>query len=348
MSLTTSVIICAYTLNRWQQLLSAVESVRKQTTPVNEVLIVIDHNDDLRRQAEVAMPWARVIASARPPGLSGARNAGIAASVGEIVLFLDDDAVAEPDWVSNLLAAYRDPHVLGVGGAARPMWESPAPRWWPAEFGWVVGCSYRGQPVSTAPVRNLMGCNMSIRRAVLDAVGGFDEGLGRGAGNAFGCEETELCIRARQLMPDGEFVFEPSAVVRHWVPQSRSSWSYFLQRCRAEGVSKARVATTVGRAAALSEEKTYVSRILPAGVARNIRDGVAGDLTALARAGAIASGVSLAAVGFLSAKIGTHRGGSNAGPATLGRIAPVLPLIVNLNEPIPANCCLAPARRRAV
>jgi GT2 family glycosyltransferase len=344
MSLTTSVIICAYTQNRWSQLLSAAESVRKQTTPVAEVLVVIDHNDELRNRAEKAMPWARVVASGGPAGLSGARNTGIAASTGEIVLFLDDDAVAEPDWSGHLIAAYDDPGVLGVGGAAHPVWEQSAPRWWPAEFGWVVGCSYRGQPVSTAPVRNLMGCNMSLRRTVLQAVGGFDDGLGRGSDDALGCEETELCIRARQLIPDGEFIFEPRAVVHHWVPRSRSSWSYFRARCRAEGISKARVAALVGRSAALSAEKAYAGRVLPTAIVRNVRDGVTGDLAALARGGAIATGVSLAALGFLSAKI-RHRhrvrsdNGSSTGSGHINVVAPaspVLPLIVNLNEPLPA------------
>ena len=343
MGMTTSVIICAYSDARWQQLLRAAESVRTQTATVDEVLIVIDHNDELRNRARQALPWARVIPSKGRPGLSGARNTGIAASTGEVVLFLDDDAVAEPDWASHLLSPYRDPHVLGVGGAAQPMWERSVPRWWPAEFGWVVGCSYRGQPVSTAPVRNLMGCNMSLRRTVLEAVGGFDDSLGRGADNALGCEETELCIRARQLIPDGQFIFEPKAVVRHWVPGSRSSWSYFRARCRAEGISKARVARTVGRAAALSEEKIYTRRVLPAGIARNIRDGFAGDVTAFARAGAIATGVSITAVSFLSAKTGQADQVSLETDAPLDglrahhrSVAPALPLIVNLNRPLPA------------
>jgi len=337
-NLTTSVIICAYTLNRWQQLLSAVESVRNQTTPVGELLVVIDHNDELLSQAEVAMPWARVIPSTGAVGLSGARNTGIAASLGDVILFLDDDAVAEHDWVTNMLSPYDDPHVLGVGGAAHPVWEESAPRWWPVEFGWVVGCSYRGQPVSTAPVRNLMGCNMSLRRTVLETVGGFDAGLGRRADNALGCEETELCIRARQLIPDGEFIFEPRAVVHHWVPKSRSSWSYFRARCRAEGVSKARVAATVGSSAALSVEKAYTRRVLPAGIARNIRDGVAGDLAALARAGAIVTGVSLAALSFLSAKGGRAPAGSSKSDErnVVAAVPPMLPLIVNLNQPLPA------------
>jgi O-antigen biosynthesis protein len=361
MSMTNSVIICAYTDARWQQLLCAAESVRTQTTSVDELLIVIDHNDELRHRAAQAMPWARVVPSTGRAGLSGARNTGIAASTGDVVLFLDDDAVAEPDWVSHLLAPYRDPQVLGVGGAAQPVWELSAPRWWPPEFGWVVGCSYRGQPVSTASVRNLMGCNMSLRRTVLEAVGGFDEGLGRGADDALGCEETELCIRARQLIPSGEFLFEPQAVVHHWVPGSRSSWKYFRARCRAEGASKARVARTVGRSAALSAEKAYTRRVLPAGIGRNIRDALAGDISAFARAGAIATGLAITAFSFLGAKTSqaarassqaaSHSQDEGAGPSTSSRPTPspdseridarqkcaaVPPLIVNLNEPLPA------------
>ena len=115
-------------------------------------------------------------------------------------------------------------------------------------------------------------------------------------------------------------------------------------RCRAEGVSKARVATTVGRSAALSAEKAYAGHVLPMAIARNIRDGVAGDQAALARAGAIATGVSLAALGFLSAKIRhRRRARSDNGPSTgsghinvVAPVSPVLPLIVNLDEPLPA------------
>src|SRR4029450_6619341 len=82
MSMTTSVIICAYTQARWQRLLSAAESVQTQTTPVYEVLVVIDHNDELLHRAEHALPSARVIASNGPAGLSAARNAGIAGATG--------------------------------------------------------------------------------------------------------------------------------------------------------------------------------------------------------------------------------------------------------------------------
>ncbi|HEU5483847.1 MAG TPA: glycosyltransferase, partial [Microlunatus sp.] len=211
-----------------------------------------------------------------------------------------------------------------------------APAWWPDEFGWVVGCSYRGQPTTTSPVRNLMGCNMSLRRTVLVAVGGFDTGLGRHGDNQLGCEETELCIRASQLFPDGLFLHEPAAVVRHHVPRARASWRYFRDRCRAEGVSKARVAHAVGRSAALASEAGYVRRVLPHGVAVNLLRTLDGERSALTRAGAIVAGLTLTGTSFLAARWAPQRRapGPELGPTS--EPDPVLPLVIDLDHPLPA------------
>jgi glycosyltransferase involved in cell wall biosynthesis len=243
-----------------------------------------------------------VVANQGPQGLSAARNTGIEASSGDIVLFLDDDAIAELHWAARLTAPYADPTVLGVGGSAQPVWQQPPPRWWPREFGWVVGCSYRGQPTAVSRVRNLMGCNMSVRRSVLQAVGGFDVGLGRTPDSPLGCEETELCIRAQALFPDGRFLFEPRAVVHHAVPAERGSWGYFRARCWAEGISKARVVRSVGRTAALSAESAYVRRVLPIGVLHNLGRGLRGDVSALAQAGVIVAGLAFTVAGFLKVR----------------------------------------------
>ena len=216
-----------------------------------------------------------------------------------------------------------------------------------------MGCSYRGQPTTTSPVRNLMGCNMSLRRTVLDATGGFDTGLGRHGDNQLGCEETELCIRAGQLFPDGVFLHEPAAVVHHHVPGQRASWRYFRDRCRAEGISKAGVARRVGRSAALASEAGYVRRVLPTGVLTNLGRSLHGDLAGVARAGAIVAGLGLTATGFLSARW-APRGRSAQIPATatvaaataatatdnpvieLPPAEPVLPLVIDLASPLPA------------
>ncbi|HEV2930340.1 MAG TPA: glycosyltransferase, partial [Propionibacteriaceae bacterium] len=226
-----------------------------------------------------------------------------------------------------------------VGGSAEPVWQLPPPAWWPREFGWVIGCSYRGQPTSVSRVRNLMGCNMSIRRSVLRAVGGFDTGLGRTPDSPLGCEETELCIRAQAHFPQGRFLLEPRAVVHHAVPAERGSWRYFRARCRAEGISKARVARNVGRTAALSAERAYVRRVLPIGVLQNLARGLGGDLAALARAGAIVAGLAFTATGFLKVRWTRpagppHTVGSTLrNPPTDAGAEPVLPLVLELNAP---------------
>ena len=340
MTLTTSVVICAYTEARWEQLCQAVSSVQAQRRPVDEIIVVIDHNDALLDRARETFSTASVLANASSQGLSGARNTGIDASTGDIVCFLDDDAAAEEDWSAHLLAPYADRRVLGVGGAATPAWETAEPAWWPGEFGWVVGCSYRGQPTTTSPVRNLMGCNMSLRRTVLSAVGGFDTGLGRQGDNQLGCEETELCIRAGQLFPDGAFLHEPAAVVHHHVPGQRASWRYFADRCRAEGISKAGVARRVGRSAALASEAGYVRRVLPTGVLANLGRSLHGDLAGVARAGAIVAGLSLTATGFLSARWAPRRQSARiaetGAPIELPPTEPVLPLVIDLASPLPA------------
>ena len=125
------------------------------------------------------LPDVIVTDNQQQQGLSGARNAGVAVAGGEVVAFLDDDATAAPDWLERLAAGYADPDVLGVGGAIEPVWSTSRPRCFPEEFDWVVGCTYRGLPQTPAPVRNLIGANMSFRRTVLNTIGGFRCDIGR-------------------------------------------------------------------------------------------------------------------------------------------------------------------------
>src|SRR5579859_811670 len=292
-----SVIICAYSEARWQLLLAAVDSVRCQTVQPREIILVIDHNPALVTRARLTLPDVLVAENREGRGISGARNTAIALARGSVLVFLDDDACAEPDWLEHLLAGYADPRVMGVGGGIEPNWESPRPAWFPAEFGWVVGCSYVGLPQTAAAVRNLIGANLSVRRDVLEVLGGFRRDFGK-VGVQSEPEDTDLCIRGLRQWQHGIWLYEPRAVVHHFVPAGRTDWRYFIQRCYLEGRGKASLVRNVGVHDGLETETAYVRQTLPAGFMRGLADVWRGDLTGLARSAVIVIGLGITMTGY--------------------------------------------------
>ena len=279
-------------------LLDAVRSVGAQAHADLETIVVVDHNPALLERARHELSGVTVIANGLQRGLSGARNSGIAVARGDVVVFLDDDARAQPDWLDRLLAPYEDDAVIAVGGRIDADWKVPRPRWFPMEFDWVVGCSYLGMPVVRTNVRNVIGANMSFRREAFERVGGFPDGMGRVGTLPAGCEETEMCIRVSHRLPGRSIVYEPAAAVAHTVTPVRARVGYFLSRCIAEGRSKALVTAVAGAGVALETERRYVARVLPAGIARGVVEAVRGDGTGLIRAVVIAIGAALTAAGY--------------------------------------------------
>lgn len=297
--LHVSVVICAYTEARWDSMMAGVASLQSQTIVPLEIIVVIDHNPRLLERARAHLPGLVVVENHEPRGASGSKNSGVAAAKGELIAFLDDDAVAAPDWLEHLMAGFGDPHVIGVGGMTIPMWLNERPDWFPEEFYWVFGCTHRGMPETTAAVRNLIACNMCVRREAF-AAGGFRSGIGPMGGRPLGCEETEFGIRVRQRWPEKIWLHNPEARVWHQVPASRASWRYLWRRCYGEGLSKALVSQFVGAKDGLASERAYTLRTLPRGVARGIADGLFHyDLAGFARSGAIIVGLAAATLGYV-------------------------------------------------
>lgn len=294
-----SVVVCSHDERRWEALSRAVASLRAQTRAVDEVIVVVDHNPELLARVSRELKTVVVVENHNPRGLSGARNAGAATAGSALVAFLDDDATAAPDWVERLAGACRDPDLLGAGGRSVPRWLGGRPSWFPEEFLWVVGCTYRGAPREQTRVRNIYGGCFCIRRHVLEELGGFLNELGRVGSKLISVEETELCIRAGRRWPDRGFLYDPDAIIEHDVPRERTVWAYFRKRCFAEGISKARLTRLVGSGAGLASERAHAVRTLPVGVAREIGLGLLrAEPARFTRAGAIVAGLAITAAGY--------------------------------------------------
>lgn len=290
---TISVVIAAYSSDRWARLREAVDSVAAQARPALETIVVIDHNPGLLDRARRELPGAAVIPNAGARGASGARNTGVARSRGDIVAFLDDDAHASDAWLESLVRHFADPGVVGAGGRVDPIWATGRPAWFPAEFGWTVGVSYTGMPREATPVRNVWTCNMAVRRAAFQAAGGFREDFGK-VGTASRPEDTDLCLR----VTGGSWMYEPTGAVGHWVPGERASVRYFLRRSYNEGLGKAGLAALDGTAASMSTERRYALRVLPRGIGRGLLEAASGDWSGAKRAAAIMAGLGMAGIGF--------------------------------------------------
>jgi O-antigen biosynthesis protein len=261
-----TVIICCYTIDRLEDIRAAIKSVMTQTCKPKEVIIVVDHNKELFNilSAEFEYP-VNVVTNDGVRGTSETKSIGISSSTGEIIAFLDDDAVAAKDWLEQLASCYRDPQVIAAGGKAIPVWrDKKRPVWFPEELNWIVGCTHKGPPNKSREIRNLIGCNMSFRREAFDKAGVFNSKVGRvgkiqGAG-----EEAEICLRIKHAMPDNLIIYNPDAIIYHKVHSWRVTWKYLIQRSFDEGLSKYLVSKMFLKSAnsPLSTENSYARYLL--------------------------------------------------------------------------------------
>jgi glucosyl-dolichyl phosphate glucuronosyltransferase len=295
-----SVVICAYTEDRWLQLKKSVASVEAQTSPPIEIIVCIDHNKELLRKSQEYFEKGRpagaipltVLANKYSGRLGAARNTAVEFANGEVLAFLDDDATAAADWLERLIAPYDDERVGAVGGKPLPVFEVRRPRWFPHEFDWVIGCDYEGLPSTRAPSRRLIGANMSARRSALREIGGFHTDHE---------DDMDMCQRIAHARH--RVLYEPLAIVYHFVPATRTTWHYFWRKCYKANKGKVEVFANMREAASLNAELTFVTRTLTRGVLAEVRHVIRGDLYGFARIGAMIAGIAVAGLGHLSGKL---------------------------------------------
>lgn len=312
-----SVIIAAYTMKRWDLMRRSIESALHQTQPPVEVVIGIDNNTEL---FEATKEWVSRFEAPDYPSVTvvhsdyddetakagggrrrysggDARNAAAAVAQGDIFVFLDDDAVADDDWLEKLVVPYSDPRVLAVGGAPEPDFETACPAWFPRQFNWVFGCAYEGLPKEPAPVLRLIGASMSVRAEAFRKIGGF---------HSIDFDDMDMCHRVFALGGADSIFYTPFARVRHYVPAERVSWRYFWRRCFYVNRDKVNTQQQLGEASSFEPDVRFVGRTLVWGAARELRLAFGGDLNACRRIGAILVGVCCSAIGYLAGNIRQH------------------------------------------
>jgi len=295
----TSVVIAAHTLQRTEELRRAAASALAQDPRPQEVVVAVDNNPDLFEWVGRQLPEVTAVHNRGVRGASATRNCGAQAARGTVLAFLDDDAVARPNWLQNLTAPLARPDVAGVGGHVQPLWLGRPPEWMPEEFLWVVGASYRGMPGTGSPVRNVWSENMAVARADFWSVGGFREGFGK-TGHVSRPEDTDFCIRLSAALTGRTWWYEPSARVGHSVPPGRGTLRFFVRRCYSEGQGKAQMALLLGPQERLKDERRHATRTLPDGMRRELRQAVSDrEFAAAQRASAIGVGLGAASLGYI-------------------------------------------------
>ncbi len=236
-------VICTYRNPNLLKL--AIESVVSQTLERDsyEVIVVDNNSSD---ETENVVQWfiqhghrnVRYVFERRQ-GLSFARNRGVDEARAEIVAFIDDDAVADREWLSELLAVYdSDPDIWAVGGKIAGRWETERPAWLPDHMLRALSLIDWGPSVRPlAWPERIIGANCSFRRLVFREVGRFDEALGRKGKVLIGNEDTEIQQRIHAL--GKKIVYTPKALVFHWVPRERVEKRYFYRRAHGNGRSQA-------------------------------------------------------------------------------------------------------------
>lgn len=235
--------ICTY--QRYEYLGKAIDSLLDQTRDADDYeILILDNTPDCEQRAEWAAryqdhPRVRYMTLDRP-GLANARNVAAEEARGEILAFLDDDAVADREWVDSYINGFREggPEAQIAGGPVRPIFEVPRPAWLHDELlTFFTVIDWGDKERFLQPSEWVAGANIAYRTAAYRLAGGCNVTLGRiGAGGALlSNEETDLSERIHAS--GGKTRYLPQAGVDHLVPASRLTREWLRRRIIWQAIS---------------------------------------------------------------------------------------------------------------
>ena len=214
----TSVIVSSIKERR-KELAECVGSLLRQVYPGKyEIIIVCDYDlIGIADSDSVEVKVSRI----SDKGLSYKRNAGIKSAKGEVVAFIDDDAIADKYWLKNLTKYYSDKKIGCVGGRIDPVFEGKIPRWLKGNEMCLGGFNY--MPENGKLKKQIIGANFSVRKCVFDEVGLFSVDYGRGSGKYEYGEEDNLVNKIKEKY---KVMFSEEAIVKHTIQKEKITKRY--------------------------------------------------------------------------------------------------------------------------
>jgi len=272
-----SIVIPSYRLENRANLVNAIDSLLCQSYADIEVVVVLHTSEGLHQEIVRAYDGRaklKVLFERRSLGASAARNIGIRVAQGDVLAFLDDDAVADQKWVENLVDSYQELQAMAVGGKILPLWLPGKPAYFPEELYWLVGATHKGfAEDAVVEVRNVFASNMSFRKEVFEQVGFFNESLGFGNQGKSYVQGSEAEFALRMTSKLGKrVIYNPRALVYHRTPVSKARLGPLLKRSFYQGYSKMLLRKLTPRANAISIERSHlkdlVSEYIPQRIGR--------------------------------------------------------------------------------
>jgi GT2 family glycosyltransferase len=249
-----SVVVTSYDLQRKKDIIDLLDSIQAQVCNDFEVVYITERSrllyDFVKKAIEERKIRGKVIHNDGSWGLSECRNIGVKHSEGDVVAFVDDDVILDPNWSCAILNAFKTlDDIIGATGPAYPYWVDGRADWLPTELDWLIGCTRWFKSDAPVQVRNCWGMNMCFRREAFESAGLFSFSAGFVSGKAVNGrigEDVEFSLRVKRLsrkklyyLPDMKVLNKVYAyrlssrfiVARSsWIGYSRRNFSRFATR----------------------------------------------------------------------------------------------------------------------
>lgn len=236
---------CICTYNRDRFLYAALESLAQQNLAPESYEVLLVDNNSTDQTPDLADQFARAYPQIhfrylleQQQGLSHARNRGVQEATGAIIAFMDDDAIADQQYLANLLDFFdRHPAIMAAGGKILPYFHpyDQQPAWLSWYLIGLLSCLDLGDQERPFP-RYPIGCNMAFRKALFAQVGMFDPRLGRIKNSLMGSEEKDLFVRVKDAGLPVYYV--PQALVYHTIPPERTADPFLSKVSKGIGQSE--------------------------------------------------------------------------------------------------------------